>query len=109
MAEEYVIHIGVKRENIDRIQRLFPMNTSYEWDGWNAWGEKPGADVNDADTYHVVIGTFGGPLLAESIADYLIDNWPGILVPMGGPDHQAGTRVSITDAFVWSEEAWNIH
>lgn len=54
----YALHIGVKPRNLKAvIQKLRTKGFTYhiDGDGWEAWGEAPGTDVNDKNTLHVVI------------------------------------------------------
>lgn len=108
----YAIHVGVKFNDVGKLYELFGgRNVAMDFDGWNAWGEKPGEEFNDLDTYHVVIGPWGGHELAHTIAEYLIDldnedrsRGESVLAPMGGPERQVGVRVCVSDADQWSED-----
>lgn len=103
----YAVHIGVKPRHLNNINRIFLDLAKVDGDGWNTWGEAPGTDVNDADTLHVVIGPFGGQMLAEAISHYLIDfdDAAEVLVPIADYPRlrgEAPARVVLTDWDDWS-------
>ncbi len=90
--------------------RATSLGVMTDGDGWNAWGEAPGTDVNDADTLHMIVRT---RTPAESIT-YIQEHYGDDLVPMTeqwsgtNPDGTTwdlnGGLIIATNPEDWSEE-----
>lgn len=103
---EFAVHFGAKQSDIPALTEVFrPAIVFVDGDGWNCWGDKPGADVNDADTYHVVIKApiFHDALVVRSLVLARKD----LLVPMGGHRTQEGILVIVSDWDDWADQYEN--
>lgn len=81
-------------------------------DGWNCWGEDVGTDLNDADTYHVVIPV-KSPREGQKIVAHLLDfNFGHLhLAPIRDSLHgedQVPVIAVITDGRDWSMRAHSL-
>lgn len=106
------LHIGVKPRALSAVLRFAhghaEVHTSHvDGDGWLAWGEAPGTDVNDEDTLHVVleVGDDFEPSRAATMTAALdfaltLAGLPN-LVPGSWPGYAETTSV-LTDAEDWS-------
>ena len=105
-AKPIALHFGLKE---DRLRRLTPdMPWAYDGDGFAAWGEAPGTDVNDLTTLHVVLYVETLQEGLRHIADTFGD---ADLVPMGHSTRAPGivtpglkAIVVATSAQDWSEQ-----
>lgn len=111
-----VLHLGIPvmtnpiliKDLIERLQDSHPHSSLVyvEGDGWNCWGEKPGTDINDETTYHVVIPV-SSPRHGQQIVTELLEDQYGFknLIPMQQPwwdeDHAEVIAV-VTDGQDWS-------
>jgi len=98
------VHIGISPENLDRLPLFWAdknkMAVTVDGDGWNAWGEAPGTDVNDETTLHVVYLTHDD----RALRDWILTSAGDVLVPMGGGDQQEGAILVSTRPTAWSED-----
>lgn len=120
------LHLGIHKDKLGRLDEPLPLPAGYgtgdltiakvlspippylDGDGWNSWGEKPGTDVNDEVTMHVM---FHVPeWLTPRPFVQALDN-EGLLTPMAdqyvapGTEHlvQSDIVAVLTSATVWSE------
>lgn len=101
---DYALHIGVTNNRVTEATILLTiegLKTFVDGDGWNAWGEKPGTDVNDADTMHIVVAVEAGNFADLDKVVQALGN-KGLLTPMGGYEDQAGHAAVLTDMDDWT-------
>lgn len=101
---DYALHIGVTRNRVTEATILLTsegLKTFVDGDGWNAWGEKPGADVNDADTMHIVVAVEAGNFADLDKVVQALGN-KGLLTPMGGYEDQVDHAAVLTNMEDWS-------
>lgn len=83
------LHIGVVAADLQHVKRAASRAeiTSYvDGDGWNAWGERPGTDVNDSITLHVVFDIDGDKADAVLASEMLLT-----------AIHASGARLVVSD------------
>lgn len=101
---DYALHIGVTNNRVTEATILLTiegLRTFVDGDGWNAWGEKPGTDVNDADTMHIVIAVEAGNFAdLDKVVQALASK--SLLIPMSGYEDQVGHAAVLTDMDDWS-------
>ena len=101
---DYALHIGVTGDRVNEATTLLAsegLTAIVDGDGWNAWGEKPGTDVNDADTMHIVVAVEADNFVdLDKTIQALGDK--GLLTPMGGYGYQVGHAAILTDMDDWS-------
>lgn len=104
----YAVHAGITPATLDTLtvepfgHIAFGHLVVTDGDGWNAWGEAPGTDVNDADTRHVLVhlDTLGEAIdLALEVAEFYTEH----LVASTDPTHP-GTLVTVSLAEEFSEQ-----
>lgn len=107
MATTTAVHIGVRPENVNYItvlQQRLGNKVTVDGDGWNAWGEKPGTDVNDTETKHLIVGPFEHLEQAEWTARAIVEQRGETLVPMDGHEQQRGIKAVVTNWDDWSTD-----
>ncbi|KQO98268.1 hypothetical protein [Leifsonia sp. Leaf264] len=94
------IHFGLSIDDLAEVPEVW--GATVDGDGWNAWGDKPGVDVNDADTLHLSITRHNEAI--DGTVRTVIARLADKLVQMGGYDSQAGIVLVVTDSADWSEQ-----
>lgn len=99
-AGQRVLHVGVAARDVRTARSVvggLGRTVTVDGDGWEAWGERPGTDVNDGGTVHVQVLVGRDPLLVRSSRIVSRLTRAGLLVPMRA-DYQAGVVAAVTAA-----------
>lgn len=102
------LHLGVHPRHVINLRRAvreahIPHAIHVDGDGWNAWGEAPGTDVNDLLTLHAVVEVPDHLSREEAhvLVQMILDKGVA-LVPARWPGHEPALW-EFTTAEDWSE------
>lgn len=95
------LHVGVEPARLDTVQQMLEPRTTYvDGDGWEAWGEKPGTDINKPSTLHLIV-EIEDDEIASNIAAITIAGLRSLLTPMEA-DFQKNIIGVLSDAENWT-------